>query len=55
MSRIVARKPKDVWAVRLSIGTYLMDGKHFKPLEIDDELPSAGLERVTVYSCILPA
>ncbi|KAG6436067.1 hypothetical protein SASPL_100949 [Salvia splendens] len=33
---IVSRKPMDVWAVRLSIGTYLIDGKYFKPLELDD-------------------
>ncbi|KAK6144158.1 hypothetical protein DH2020_020978 [Rehmannia glutinosa] len=36
VGRIVSRKPKDVWAIRLSIGTYLIDGKYFKPLEIDD-------------------
>ncbi|CAN6695240.1 hypothetical protein ACFX13_030802 [Malus domestica] len=35
VGRIVSRKPKDVWAVRLSIGTYLIDGKYFKPLELD--------------------
>ncbi|XP_058004531.1 protein CHLORORESPIRATORY REDUCTION 42, chloroplastic isoform X2 [Hevea brasiliensis] len=35
-SGIVSRKPKDVWAVRLSIGTYLIDGKYFKPLELDE-------------------
>ncbi|XP_057782072.1 protein CHLORORESPIRATORY REDUCTION 42, chloroplastic [Salvia miltiorrhiza] len=35
VGRIVSRKPKDVWAVRLSIGTYLMDAKYFKPLELD--------------------
>ncbi|CAJ2651398.1 disease resistance protein [Trifolium pratense] len=34
VGRIVSRKPKDVWAVRLSIGTYLIDGKYFKPLDI---------------------
>ncbi|PIA59780.1 hypothetical protein AQUCO_00400582v1 [Aquilegia coerulea] len=34
VGRIVARKPKDVWAIRLAIGTYLIDGKHFKPLEL---------------------
>ncbi|KAF7153918.1 hypothetical protein RHSIM_Rhsim01G0198000 [Rhododendron simsii] len=34
--RIVSRKPKDVWAVRLTIGTYLIDGKYFKPLELDE-------------------
>nr|GMC62435.1 chlororespiratory reduction 42 [Ipomoea batatas] len=33
---IVSRKPKDVWAVRLNIGTYLIDGKYFKPLEVDE-------------------
>ncbi|XP_052184543.1 protein CHLORORESPIRATORY REDUCTION 42, chloroplastic [Diospyros lotus] len=36
VGRIVSRKPKDVWAVRLAIGTYLIDGKYFKPLELDD-------------------
>ncbi|KAL8541773.1 hypothetical protein ACS0TY_002869 [Phlomoides rotata] len=36
VGRIVSRKPKDVWAVRLSIGTYLIDGKYFKPLEFDE-------------------
>lgn len=36
VGRIVARKPKNVWAVRLAIGTYLMDGKHFKPLDIEE-------------------
>ncbi|EXB62999.1 hypothetical protein L484_000099 [Morus notabilis] len=35
VGRIVSRKPKDVWAVRLSIGTYLIDGKYFKPLDVD--------------------
>nr|AKH05240.1 chlororespiratory reduction 42 [Hypseocharis bilobata] len=37
VGRIVSRKPKDVWAVRLSIGTYLIDGKYFKLLELDQE------------------
>ncbi|KAL3650110.1 hypothetical protein CASFOL_006513 [Castilleja foliolosa] len=37
VGRIVSRKPKDVWAVRLSIGTYLIDEKYFKPLEIEDK------------------
>ncbi|KAM6576578.1 hypothetical protein CsatB_028415 [Cannabis sativa] len=36
VGRIVSRKPKDVWAIRLSIGTYLIDGKYFKPLELDE-------------------
>ncbi|CAL1403715.1 unnamed protein product [Linum trigynum] len=36
VGRIVSRKPKDLWAVRLAIGTYLIDGKYFKPLELDD-------------------
>ncbi|KAL7084730.1 hypothetical protein ACP275_14G239200 [Erythranthe tilingii] len=36
VGRIVSRKPKDVWAVRLSAGTYLVDAKYFKPLELDD-------------------
>ncbi|KAJ4811315.1 Chlororespiratory reduction 42 [Rhynchospora pubera] len=31
VGRVVARKPKDVWAVRLAIGTYLLDGKYFRP------------------------
>ncbi|KAK9127906.1 hypothetical protein Syun_016703 [Stephania yunnanensis] len=35
VGRIVARKPKDVWAIRLAIGTYLIDAKHFKPLILD--------------------
>ncbi|GMG98381.1 hypothetical protein Nepgr_000221 [Nepenthes gracilis] len=35
VGRIVSRKPKDIWAVRLSIGTYLIEGKYFKPLELD--------------------
>ncbi|CAI8597770.1 unnamed protein product [Vicia faba] len=34
VGRIVSRKPMDVWAVRLSIGTYLIDGKYFKPLDL---------------------
>ncbi|GMY31940.1 protein CHLORORESPIRATORY REDUCTION 42, chloroplastic [Fagus crenata] len=36
VGRIVSRKPKDVWAVRLTIGTYLIDGKYFKALELDE-------------------
>ncbi|XP_051142500.1 protein CHLORORESPIRATORY REDUCTION 42, chloroplastic [Andrographis paniculata] len=36
VGRIVSRKPKDVWAVRLTVGTYLIDGKYFKPLELDE-------------------
>ncbi|WCJ40201.1 Protein CHLORORESPIRATORY REDUCTION 42 chloroplastic [Euphorbia peplus] len=36
VGRIVSRKPKDVWAVRLSIGTYLIDAKYFKPLELTE-------------------
>ncbi|KAL5563025.1 hypothetical protein UlMin_032772 [Ulmus minor] len=36
VGRIVSRKPKDVWAIRLSIGTYLIDGKYFKPLELGE-------------------
>ncbi|KAL5765360.1 hypothetical protein ACOSP7_015977 [Xanthoceras sorbifolium] len=35
VGRIVSRKPKDVWAVRLRIGTYLIDAKYFKPLDLD--------------------
>ncbi|XP_022153826.1 uncharacterized protein LOC111021250 [Momordica charantia] len=31
VGRIVSRKPKDVWAVRLKVGTYLIDGR---PLSI---------------------
>ncbi|KAJ4758875.1 Chlororespiratory reduction 42 [Rhynchospora pubera] len=31
VGRVVARKPKDVWAVRLAIETYLLDGKYFRP------------------------
>ncbi|MED6109968.1 hypothetical protein PIB30_038584 [Stylosanthes scabra] len=34
VGRIVSRKPKDVWAVRLTIGTFLIDGKYFKPLDL---------------------
>ncbi|WOL05065.1 hypothetical protein Cni_G13788 [Canna indica] len=34
VGRIIARKPKDVWAIRLAIGTYLIDGKYFKPLDV---------------------
>ncbi|XP_031401526.1 uncharacterized protein LOC116211334 [Punica granatum] len=37
VGRIVSRKPKDVWAVRLAIGTYLIDAKYFKPLKLDDD------------------
>ncbi|CAL4930724.1 unnamed protein product [Urochloa decumbens] len=33
VGRILARKPKDVWAVRLAVGTYLLDGKFFRPLD----------------------
>nr|AKH05242.1 chlororespiratory reduction 42 [Monsonia marlothii] len=36
VGRVVSRKPKDVWAVRLAIGTYLIDGKYFKPLVLED-------------------
>ncbi|KAL6648247.1 hypothetical protein ACP70R_012471 [Stipagrostis hirtigluma subsp. patula] len=36
VGRIVARKPKDVWAVRLAVGAYLLDGKFFRPLEVDE-------------------
>ncbi|KAJ8767917.1 hypothetical protein K2173_020857 [Erythroxylum novogranatense] len=36
VGRIVSRKPKDVWAVRLRIGTYLIDGKYFKPLDVNE-------------------
>ncbi|XP_068649866.1 protein CHLORORESPIRATORY REDUCTION 42, chloroplastic [Aristolochia californica] len=36
VGRIVARKPKDVWAVRLKIGTYLLDGKHFRSLNLEE-------------------
>nr|AKH05237.1 chlororespiratory reduction 42 [Goodyera fumata] len=37
VGRIVSRKPKDVWAVRLAIGTYLIDGKHFRALDLDSK------------------
>ncbi|KAK1433518.1 hypothetical protein QVD17_10429 [Tagetes erecta] len=37
VGRIMSRKPKDVWAVRLTIGTYLIDGKYFKPLQLDTD------------------
>nr|AKH05231.1 chlororespiratory reduction 42 [Erodium foetidum] len=36
VGRIVSRKPKDVWGVRLAIGTYLIDAKYFKPLVLED-------------------
>ncbi|XP_021715615.1 uncharacterized protein LOC110683531 [Chenopodium quinoa] len=36
VGRIISRKPMDVWAIRLSIGTYLIDRKYFKPLELDE-------------------
>jgi hypothetical protein len=39
----MARKPKDVWAVRLAVGTYLLDGKFFRPLDVvdgDDDAPA---------------
>nr|AKH05228.1 chlororespiratory reduction 42 [Apostasia odorata]AQX44130.1 hypothetical protein [Apostasia odorata] len=36
VGRIVSRRPKDVWAVRLAIGTYLIDGKDFKPLDLEN-------------------
>ncbi|KAJ0083223.1 hypothetical protein Patl1_30278 [Pistacia atlantica] len=36
VGRIVSRKPKDLWAVRLSVGTYLIDGKYFKAFEVDE-------------------
>ena len=35
LSRIRAQKLKDVWAVRLSVGTYLLDDKFFRPLDVD--------------------
>uniref|UniRef100_A0A7N0VEN4 Chlororespiratory reduction 42 n=1 Tax=Kalanchoe fedtschenkoi TaxID=63787 RepID=A0A7N0VEN4_KALFE len=37
VGRIMSRKPKDVWAVRFQIGTYLIDGKYFEALVLDDE------------------
>ncbi|CAA6653764.1 unnamed protein product [Spirodela intermedia] len=39
VGRIVGRKPMDVWAVRLAIGTYLIDGKHFRSLDLAGEDP----------------
>ncbi|CAM8952865.1 unnamed protein product [Rhodiola kirilowii] len=36
VGRIMSRKPKDVWAVRFRIGTYLIDGKYFEALELDE-------------------
>jgi len=33
----MARKPKDVWAVRLAVGTFLLDGKFFRPLDAGEE------------------
>jgi hypothetical protein len=32
----MARKPKDVWVVRLAVGSYLLDGKFFSPLDSDN-------------------
>ncbi|RCV45056.1 hypothetical protein SEVIR_9G426800v4 [Setaria viridis] len=37
VGRIMARKPKDVWAVRLAAGMYLLDGKFFRPLDADED------------------
>ncbi|KAH0455192.1 hypothetical protein IEQ34_015224 [Dendrobium chrysotoxum] len=42
VGRIVSRKPKDVWAIRLAIGTYLIDGKHFRPLDLDNNSSEAA-------------
>ncbi|CAL4914142.1 unnamed protein product [Urochloa decumbens] len=43
VGRILARKPKDVWAVRLAVGTYLLDGKLFRPLDAgEDDEESTG-------------
>ncbi|KAL9228638.1 hypothetical protein vseg_004193 [Gypsophila vaccaria] len=36
VGRIVSRKPMNMWAVRLSIGTYLVDEKYFKPLQLEE-------------------
>ncbi|CAN6465062.1 unnamed protein product [Victoria cruziana] len=36
VGRVVARKPKDVWAVRLAAGTYLLDAKYFAPLDLEE-------------------
>ncbi|KAF3322025.1 chlororespiratory reduction 42 [Carex littledalei] len=36
VGRVVARKPKDVWAVRLAIGTYLLDAKYFRPFDEEE-------------------
>ncbi|XP_066393948.1 protein CHLORORESPIRATORY REDUCTION 42, chloroplastic-like [Miscanthus floridulus] len=44
VGRIMARKPKDVWVVRLAVGSYLLDGKFFSPLDSDngdDDEPQA--------------
>uniref|UniRef100_A0A0E0LHG8 Uncharacterized protein n=1 Tax=Oryza punctata TaxID=4537 RepID=A0A0E0LHG8_ORYPU len=40
--QVKAGDPKDVWAVRLAIGTYLLDGKYFKALDVDDEDDTAS-------------
>ncbi|KAK8968285.1 hypothetical protein KSP40_PGU013530 [Platanthera guangdongensis] len=50
--RIVSRKPKDVWAVRLAICTYLIDGKHFRPLDLDHRAawPCIGKEPIAFGS-----
>ncbi|PKI73327.1 hypothetical protein CRG98_006265 [Punica granatum] len=47
VGRIVSRKPKDVWAVRLAIGTYLIDAKYFKPLKLDDD------DKIRIIICSL--
>ncbi|KAK2442692.1 DUF3148 family protein [Trifolium repens] len=34
VGRVVSKKSNDVWAVRLSIGIYIIEGKYFKPLDL---------------------
>lgn len=33
--RIISRKPKDVWAIRLKTGAFLIERRHFKPLTVE--------------------
>ncbi|KAH7285312.1 hypothetical protein KP509_33G021900 [Ceratopteris richardii] len=33
VGRIISRKPKDVWAVRVKAGAFLLDRRYFKPVE----------------------
>lgn len=31
--RVIDRRPKDTWAVRFAVGSYLIDRKYFEPLQ----------------------